>query len=98
MEHNLLVASKLYLNISFSQLGELLGISSDRAEQVAAAMIQEKRLNASIDQIDNLIIFKKFKLERWDESIGALCRELDILVDKISNQHPQFVKQFGKEI
>jgi COP9 signalosome complex subunit 4 len=98
MEHNLLVASKLYLNISFSELGSLLGISGDRAEQVAASMIQEKRLDGSIDQIDGLIVFKKFNLSKWDESIGALCRDLDLVVEKISSRHPGFLQQFGTEI
>ena len=50
-EHNLLSASKLYKNISFSELGSLLGIDANKAEKVAARMITEERMQGSIDQV-----------------------------------------------
>ncbi|KAK7208499.1 hypothetical protein BZA70DRAFT_273883 [Myxozyma melibiosi] len=57
-EHNLLAASKLYSNISFDELAELLSLSSpDAAEGYAAKMIQERRLRAVIDRVDRLIYF-----------------------------------------
>lgn len=51
IEHNLLSASKLYHNISFQELGSLLGIETSKAEQVAAKMISEERMHGSIDQV-----------------------------------------------
>ena len=65
---------------------------------MASMMIQEKRLEGSIDQIDGLIIFKKLGLTTWDETIGSLCRELDLVVDRISASHPGFVERYGKEL
>ena len=44
IEHNLLAASRLYNNIYFSELGQLLGVQPDKAERIAARMIAEKRL------------------------------------------------------
>lgn len=44
IEHNLAAASKLYNNIYFSELGQLLGCSSEKAEGTAAKMVMEDRL------------------------------------------------------
>lgn len=57
LEHNLLGASKLYRNIGIQQLGTLLGIDAERAEQYAAQMIEQGRLSAYIDQLDGVIFF-----------------------------------------
>ena len=50
-EHNLLAASKLYNNITFSELGALLQISPAKAEKIASQMITEGRMNGYIDQV-----------------------------------------------
>ncbi|XP_020104698.1 COP9 signalosome complex subunit 4 isoform X2 [Ananas comosus] len=50
IEHNLLSASKLYTNISFDELGTLLGIPPEKAEKIASRMIYEDRMRGSIDQ------------------------------------------------
>ena len=50
IEHNMLATSKLYANISFDELGALLGIDSSKAERMAASMLMEKRLGGFIDQ------------------------------------------------
>ncbi|KAI9027315.1 hypothetical protein CLU79DRAFT_741325 [Phycomyces nitens] len=58
IEHNLLSASKIYNNISFDELGVLLNVSSEQAEQAASHMIGENRMIGSIDQLDQLIYFE----------------------------------------
>ena len=57
IEHNLLSASRLYDNIGVSELGILLGLEPDKAEQYAARMLEQKRLGGRIDQIDGVIFF-----------------------------------------
>ncbi|KAI9681198.1 MAG: hypothetical protein M1817_002480 [Caeruleum heppii] len=57
IEHNLLGASKLYNNIGVEELGELLGLPGQKAEEYAARMIEQGRLSGHIDQIDGLIQF-----------------------------------------
>ena len=57
-EHNLLAASKLYNNITFSELGALLEVDPLRAEKIASQMITEGRMNGSIDQIDSIVHFE----------------------------------------
>lgn len=44
MEHNLLAASRLYLNISFDELGLVLGVDSLKAERMTREMISQGRL------------------------------------------------------
>ncbi|KAK4170492.1 hypothetical protein QBC43DRAFT_306319 [Cladorrhinum sp. PSN259] len=57
-EHNLLSAGRLYSNIGFDELGVLLGVSGDKAEDMTAKMIEQGRLKASMDQIDRIIYFE----------------------------------------
>ena len=57
IEHNLLSASRLYENISTGELGALLGLSAEKAEEYAARMFEQGRLIGRIDQIDNVIFF-----------------------------------------
>jgi len=56
-EHNLLSASQLYENIAISELGSLLGLAPEKAEEYAARMLEQSRLTGRIDQIDGVIIF-----------------------------------------
>ncbi|KAH6854651.1 hypothetical protein B0I37DRAFT_36277 [Chaetomium sp. MPI-CAGE-AT-0009] len=58
VEHNLLSASRLYSNIGFDELGLLLGLDGEKAEDTTAKMIQQGRLAGSIDQIDRIIWFE----------------------------------------
>jgi COP9 signalosome complex subunit 4 len=57
-EHNLLGASRLYSNIGFDELGLLLGVNGERAEEMTARMIEQGRLVGRIDQIDRVIWFE----------------------------------------
>ncbi|KAI8847306.1 hypothetical protein BC829DRAFT_375577 [Chytridium lagenaria] len=94
VEHNILAASRLYNHITFDELGVLLGINADQAEQIASRMIGEGRVNGTIDQIDRLISFTpggSFVLEDWNARIAALCHHVDALVGKINAKHPEWI-------
>lgn len=58
VEHNLLGASRLYSNIGFDELGLLLGLDGNKAENTTAKMIEQGRLAGRIDQIDRIIWFE----------------------------------------
>ncbi|KAI9657680.1 MAG: hypothetical protein M1821_002856 [Bathelium mastoideum] len=58
LDHNLLATSRLYANIHFDALAEILGVDKERAERDAAKMIEQGRLAGHIDQIDELVYFK----------------------------------------
>lgn len=58
MEHNLLSSSRIYKNITFSGLGDLLDLSAAGAETMARRMIEQGRLRGSIDQISRLLWFE----------------------------------------
>ena len=57
VEHNLLGASRLYANIGIKELGMLLGCDAEKAEEYASAMLEQRRLNGHVDQIDGIIFF-----------------------------------------
>ncbi|KAL2037682.1 hypothetical protein N7G274_009627 [Stereocaulon virgatum] len=57
VEHNLLSASRLYNNIGVNELGLLLDLDAEKAEQYAATMLEQGRLAGHIDQIDGVIFF-----------------------------------------
>jgi COP9 signalosome complex subunit 4 len=106
LEHNLLGASRLYSNIGIEQLGILLGVDAEKAEQYAAQMIEQSRLPGYIDQIDRLIFFegegtgeKKMghgeavvgrELRKWDANVQSLAEEVERVSTMIQNEYPDF--------
>lgn len=90
MEHNMIAAARLYDNISLNELGDLLGLDADVSENLAAKMIAEGRLQASIDQIENIIEFqdnaKDSPLLSWDKRIDNVCnlvRDAVLMVETV---------------
>ncbi|KLT39383.1 hypothetical protein CC85DRAFT_265478 [Cutaneotrichosporon oleaginosum] len=57
-EHNVGACAKVYDNISFDALGDLLGLDAPAAETVARKMIEQGRLRAWIDQPLGLLYFE----------------------------------------
>lgn len=57
IEHNLLSASKLYININFDDLGTLLGITPHKVEKITSKMIYEDRMRGSINHVKVVIHF-----------------------------------------
>jgi COP9 signalosome complex subunit 4 len=91
-QHNLLSASKLYYNISLSELGVLLGVEPAVAEKIAAQMVAEDRLSASIDQVHEVINFhsdKKAVVAQWDAQIASVCQSVSLVSEEIGRRHPQ---------
>lgn len=91
-EHNLLSASKLYNNISFSELGSLLEIPPSKAEKIASQMITENRMNGCIDQIDSIVHFEaREPLPAWDKQIQSLCFQVNQIIEKIDQTNPEWM-------
>ncbi|KAL6216129.1 PREDICTED: COP9 signalosome complex subunit 4 [Fragaria vesca subsp. vesca] len=88
IEHNLLSASKLYTNISFEELGTLLGIEPPKAEKIASRMIYEDRMRGSIDQVEAVIHFEDDteELQQWDQQIVGLCQALNDILDSMAKK------------
>ncbi|GJS10495.1 COP9 signalosome complex subunit 4 [Tanacetum coccineum] len=88
IEHNLLSASKLYNNISFDELGTLLGIAPHKAEKIASRMICEDRMRGSIDQVEAVIHFEddNEELQQWDQQIFGLCQSLNDVLDSMAKK------------
>ncbi|KAM3237586.1 hypothetical protein P3L10_012615 [Capsicum annuum] len=88
IEYNLLSASKLYKNISFDELGTLLGIPPQKAEKTASTMIFKDRMRGSLDQVEGVIHFEDDTEERqqWDEQIMGLCQALDDVLDSMAKK------------
>lgn len=85
IEHNLYAVSKLYINISLSELAELLGISVVDTEAYASRMITEERMSGEIDQNDQILYFDNLSVKtdikyRWEERITNICNLLDKVV------------------
>lgn len=92
VEHNLLSASKLYNNITFVELGNLLAIPPEKAEKIASQMITEKRMDGYIDQLESIVYFATSDaLSRWDGQIESFCRMVNEIVGHIGQVHPEFV-------
>jgi len=92
IEHNMYAASKIYNNITFSELGVLLGIKTAEAEILAAGMIEQGRMKATIDQVDGVVEFEAAtdNLRVWDEQIQTLCNSVNDVLEVITKKHPQY--------
>ena len=93
MEHNVFAASRVYANISFTALGALLGVDARRAEKIAARMVNEHRLAATIDQVDDVLDFTGAgatadaavaDLLGMDAAVKACCISLNDVVEVIA--------------
>lgn len=100
VEHNILAASKLYNNITFSGLGALLEVPPGKAERVASKMITEGRLLGYIDQIDSIVHFETREvLDSWDKQIQHLCFQVNNTIDKIGVAEPDWInKTIGNQM
>lgn len=97
-EHNLLAASKVYLNISFEELGVLLDVRASDAEKLASNMISENRLKGHIDQLATLIHFNETDtLQMWDQRIETTCSSVNNIVDRIAFAHPKFAEEASRK-
>jgi COP9 signalosome complex subunit 4 len=86
IEHNMVAVSRLYTSIYFTDLGQLLGVSSDRAEKIACTMIMNGNLvNGMIDEVDGVLNFDDSELEmiHWDGAITNFCSQLNNVTDMI---------------
>jgi COP9 signalosome complex subunit 4 len=99
IEHNVLAAAKIYANIKIESLGALLGISTTEAETLASQMIEQGRLNATIDQVESAIEFSSggagtegANIIEWDSQIASLCLAVNRVVEKIGAKHPQLIQ------
>jgi COP9 signalosome complex subunit 4 len=60
LEHNFMAASRLYAIISFEGLGQLLGVSTKKAEKIALQMISTDKVYGTINQLDGTISFQSY--------------------------------------
>jgi len=92
MEHNMLAASKIYHNITFVELGGLLGMSATKAEAMARKMIENRQMEGTIDQVEGVIEFADLSgsLQAWDKQINSTCVAVNDVLENISRKHPQY--------
>jgi len=92
--HNMFAASKMYNNIRFDELGRLLQITAKQAEDMASTMIEQRRLNGSIDQVEGIIEFSEEEsagvLSTWDSQIQDTCNMINAILDNVTKKNPQY--------
>jgi len=89
--HNILAASKIYHNIRISELATLVEIDAEQAESIAATLIAENKLNATIDQISGFLEFEAGAMvsKTLDTQIANLCASMNkVVYDGIKRRHP----------
>lgn len=89
IEHNMVAVSRLYSSIYFTDLGELLGVTRDRAEKIACKMILSGNLiGGNIDEVDGILNFEsnESELVNWDGAITSFCSQLNRVTEAV-RQH-----------
>ena len=109
IEHNLLGVSKLYNNIGLTELGTVLGLDTDRAEEYASRMLEQGRLNGRIDQISGVIFFDTREdsstiktvnkvlglgvVRNWDRNVQGLADNVEKVYSHLQTQFPVRILQ-----
>ncbi|KRZ76158.1 COP9 signalosome complex subunit 4, partial [Trichinella papuae] len=94
IEHGLMSASKFYKNITLRDMGNLLHVSEETAEKFAARMIFQNRLDAQIDGIKKILMFKtRSGLEFLNEHIRYACESLNSINDDIAAAYPEWYEK-----
>jgi len=88
MMHNLFSAANIYTSIRLSDLALLLRIGKDDAERMASNMIRQKRINARIDQVKDMLFFsnRPDPLAAWDSHIDDMCNAADEAANMIDSK------------
>jgi COP9 signalosome complex subunit 4 len=85
LQHNMLAASRVYKNMRLEDLGRIMEVQPARAEKMAAKMINEKRLQAYIDQRKGAIHFESGTvLGMFDQSITHITTRVNTVFETIS--------------
>jgi len=90
IEHNIVVISRIYMNITFKELGNFLGIRPDQAEETVAKMVAEKRIEAVLDQANELVEFEEEgkQQQTYNAQIKVACENVENLMQDILKAHP----------
>ncbi|KAF7899226.1 uncharacterized protein EAF01_008439 [Botrytis porri] len=92
VEHNLRAASRLYNNIRFEALGEILDLDGDKTEETTASMIEQGRLVGRIDQVERVIWFESGEATgekgsgRSEGIVGRELRRWDANVQNLAEE------------
>jgi len=95
------VLAKIYMNITFEELGKFLGISEDRAEYTVAKMVGAKRIQAVLDQDNKLVEFEdetntKQARTTFNQQIQTVVENIDSLMRDITKEKPEFQAKYDK--
>ena len=85
IEHNMVAISQVYKSIYFAELGNLLGVDTNRVEKVAAKMIMDGSIRGSMDEVEGVLDFDDnvAELINWDYSIASFCTNLNKATDAV---------------
>lgn len=83
----MLAVSGIYQSIYVGELALKLGVTHEKAEKLAAAMIMDGSLQGSIDQVSGLVEFysELSPNTAWDKAITSFCMELNSVTDSIQS-------------
>uniref|UniRef100_A0A183BMV1 PCI domain-containing protein n=1 Tax=Globodera pallida TaxID=36090 RepID=A0A183BMV1_GLOPA len=90
LEHNILAASRLYANISFEGLGQLLDVPAAKAEKVATQMISSGKVRGAIDQLEQTVSFEDSSNSGTDSQIASICDLVSTINEKIAARYPEW--------
>ena len=94
IEHNIVVISNIYMNIRFSELGTFLGIKPDQAEEFIAKMVEQGRIQAVLDQENELVEFeeKGRQQQTFNDQIREACSQVESLCNDMLKKQPDLLK------
>ncbi len=94
IQHNIAVVSKIYMNITFEQLGTFLRMSALKAEEFVADMIAAKTIQGELDQVNQIVVFEEegHQQQTLNTQISSVCESIQSMINDVVKKHPDLVK------
>jgi len=92
LEHNVLAASRLYANISFVGLGQLLDVPAAKAEKIATLMISAEKVRGAIDQLEQTVSFEvpDSRTSHADSQSASICELVSSINEQLAVRFPDW--------
>lgn len=86
IEHNMIAVGNVYSSIKLDHLATILGVDERKAVRLAASMVTDGSIRASIDEVDGILTFDDVEHEgnEWGTSIASFCSELARVSDQVN--------------
>ena len=81
--------SNIYNSIQITELARHLSMEVEEAEQILLKLVMNKKLKATIDQVEGIVYFEgHHEIDEWENKIVNLPNLISGVAEDITDKHP----------